>query len=149
MEPRLNPFAAAPTLAKQYLDYSKSVTEAGLEAKLIHLVEIRSSQINGCANCLNLHTSAAYKGGETDQRLHLVAAWQDAPVFTDREQAALAWTEHLTRLSEKGAPDDVYASLDEHFTKEEQIKLTLLINVINAWNRIAVGFRIFDPSLGW
>ena len=149
MEPRLNPFAAAPALAKQYIDYSQSIVSSGLEPDLLHLVEIRASQINGCANCLNMHTAAARKGGETEQRLHLLAAWKEAPVFSDRERAALAWTDHLTMLAENGAPDDVYAALDAQFTKEEQIKLTMMINVINGWNRLAVGFRIFDSSLGW
>ena len=149
MEPRLNPFAAAPTLVKQYIDYSQSIIASGLEPDLLHLVEIRASQINGCANCLNMHTAEARKGGETEQRLHLLAAWEESPLFSDRERAALAWTEHLTLLAVKRAPDDVYAALDAHFTKEEQIKLTMMINVINGWNRLAVGFRVFDPSLGW
>lgn len=149
MEPRLNPFAAAPSLVKQYIDYSQSIVASGLEPDLLHLVEIRASQINGCANCLNMHTAEARKGGETDQRLHVLAAWEESPLFSDRERAALAWTEHLTLLAEKRAPDDVYAALDAQFTKEEQIKLTMMINVINGWNRLAVGFRVFDPSLGW
>ena len=149
MEPRLNPFAAAPSLVKQYIDYSQSIIASGLEPDLLHLVEIRASQINGCANCLNMHTAEARKGGEAEQRLHLLAAWEEAPSFSDRERAALAWTEHLTLLAEKRAPDDVYAALDAQFTKEEQIKLTMMINVINGWNRLAVGFRVFDPSLGW
>ena len=149
MEPRLNPFAAAPTLVKQYIDYSQSIIASGLEPDLLHLVEIRASQINGCANCLNMHTAEARKGGETEQRLHLLAAWEESPLFSDRERAALAWTEHLTLLADKRAPDDVYATLDAQFTKEEQIKLTMMINVINGWNRLAVGFRVFDPSLGW
>ena len=149
MEPRLNPFAAAPSLVKQYIDYSQSIVASGLEPDLLHLVEIRASQINGCANCLNMHTAEARKSGETDQRLHVLAAWEETPLFSDRERAALAWTEHLTLLAEKRAPDDVYAALDAQFTKEEQIKLTMMINVINGWNRLAVGFRVFDPSLGW
>ena len=149
MEPRLNPFAAAPSLVKQYIDYSQSIIASGLEPDLLHLVEIRASQINGCANCLNMHTAEARKGGETDQRLHVLAAWEESPLFSDRERAALAWTEHLTLLADKRAPDDVYAAVDAQFTKEEQIKLTMMINVINGWNRLAVGFRVFDPSLGW
>lgn len=149
MEPRLNPFAAAPSLVKQYIDYSQSIIASGLEPDLLHLVEIRASQINGCANCLNMHTAEARKGGEAEQRLHLLAAWEEAPSFSERERAALAWTEHLTLLAAKRAPDDVYTALDAQFTKEEQVKLTMMINVINGWNRLAVGFRVFDPSLGW
>lgn len=92
MEPRLNPFDAAPSLVKQYIDYSQSIIASGLEPDLVHLVEIRASQINGCANCLNMHTADARKGGETEQRLHLLAAWEEAPSFSERERAALAWT---------------------------------------------------------
>jgi AhpD family alkylhydroperoxidase len=112
-------------------------------------VKIRASQINGCANCLNMHTSDARKAGETEQRLHLIAAWHEAPVFSDRERAALAWTDHLTLIADKRAPDSVYAELDAQFSKEEQVKLTMVINVINAWNRLAVSFNLYDPKLGW
>ena len=84
-----------------------------------------------------------------DQRLHLVAAWREAPVFSDRERAALGWTEYLTLIADQPHSDEVYAELDKHFSKEEQVKLTMMINVINGWNRLAVGFRIYDPSLGW
>jgi len=120
-----------------------------LEHSLIELVKIRSSQINGCANCLNMHTSDARKAGETEQRLHLLAAWHEAPVFSERERAALAWVDHLTLIADKRAPDAVYAALDAQFTKEEQVKLTMMINVINGWNRLAIAFNLYDPKLGW
>jgi AhpD family alkylhydroperoxidase len=149
MEPRINPYADAPALLKQFLDFSNSVEGSGLDHTLLELVKVRASQINGCANCLNMHTAAARKAGETEQRLHLVAAWQEAPVFTERERAALAWTEHLTLIADRGAPDAVYEVLDRHFSKGEQAQLTMVINVINSWNRLAVGFRLYDPSLGW
>ena len=149
MQQRLNPFAAAPGLMRSFLDLSNEVHESGLEKGLIELVKIRASQLNGCANCLNRHTSDARKGGETEQRLHLLAAWHEAPVYSDRERAALAWTDHLTLLAERRAPDDVYASLDSQFSKAEQIALSMMINVINGWNRLAVGFNLYDPSLGW
>lgn len=149
MEPRLNYYAAAPALMKQFLDFSNQVYGSGLEKSLLELVKIRASQINGCANCLNMHTSDARKEGETEQRLHLLAAWHEAPVYSERERAALAWTEHLTLLADRRAPDDVYEALDAQFSKEEQVKLTMMINVINDWNRIAVGFRAYDPRLGW
>ena len=149
MQPRLNIFTADQALAKQFIEFSHAVLQSGLEPELLKLVEIRASQINGCANCLNMHTAEARKAGETEQRLHLVAAWQEAPVFSKRERAALAWTEHLTLLAEKRAPADVYEALDAEFSKDEQIKLTMMINVINGWNRLAVGFNIFDASLGW
>jgi len=148
MEPRLNPYALAPALMKQYLDFSNEV-QGMLEHSLIELVKIRSSQINGCANCLNMHTSDARKAGETEQRLHLLAAWHEAPVFSERERAALAWVDHLTLIADKRAPDAVYAALDAQFTKEEQVKLTMMINVINGWNRLAIAFNLYDPKLGW
>jgi len=146
---RLDPFAAAPHLMKQFLQWSTAINECGLEKPLLELVKIRSSQINGCANCLNMHTSDARKHGETEQRLHLVAAWQEAPVFSDRERAALAWTDYLTLIAEHRPSEDPYELLDGEFTKEEQLELTLMINAINGWNRLAVGFHLYEPSLGW
>lgn len=145
MTPRLNPFAAAPAVMKSWRDYGLSVLETGLEESLMDLVEIRASQINGCALCLDMHTAAARKRGETEQRLYLLDAWRDSPLYSDRERAALAWTEALTRLPEMGAPDDVYQALKAQFSQEEQVKLTLLIVAINGWNRINVGFRAVHP----
>ncbi len=149
MKPRINLYTAAPELTKLFLDFSNKVEASGLERSLIELIKIRASQINGCANCLNMHTADARKAGETEQRLHLLAAWQEAPVYSERERAALGWTEHLTLVADRRAPDDVYAALDAQFSKEEQLKLTMVINVINGWNRLAVGFNVYDPSLGW
>ncbi|TJW35756.1 MAG: carboxymuconolactone decarboxylase family protein, partial [Mesorhizobium sp.] len=114
---------------------------------LVGLVEIRASQINGCANCLNMHTADARARGETEQRIYLLSAWREAPCYTDRERAALGWTDALTRLSEGHAHESAYEALKAQFTEEEQVKLTLMINVINGWNRIAVGFGMFiDPA---
>lgn len=149
MERRLNPFAAAPALMKPFLDLAIVIGESGLEKELIELVKIRASQLNGCANCLNMHSSDARKSGETEQRLHLLAAWHEAPVYSERERAALAWTDHLTLVADRRAPDEVYAVLDAQFTKEEQVQLTLMINMVNSWNRLAIGFNIYDASLGW
>lgn len=149
MTPRLDPFAEAPELLQAFLDLSMKAQAAGLDKKLVELVKIRSSQMNRCANCLNMHTADAHKNGESDQRLHLVAAWQEAPVFSDRERAALAWTERLTELSRAPVPDAVYEELDKHFSKAEQVVLTMMINVINAWNRLAVGFHLYNADLGW
>jgi AhpD family alkylhydroperoxidase len=141
MTPRLNTFAAAPAAMKAWTDYSQGLLKCGLEESLIQLVEIRASQINGCAFCLNMHTADARKRGETEQRLYLLDAWRDSPLFSERERAALAWTEALTLLPETRAPDDVYQALKAQFSEEEQVKLTLLIVAINGWNRINVGFR--------
>lgn len=149
MTPRLNPYTEAPELLKQFLHVSQQIYGSGLEKSLLNLVKIRASQINGCANCLNMHTAEAHWIGETDQRLHLIAAWHEAPVFSDRERAALRWTDHVTLLPQSKDDEGAYAELDAHFTKAEQAKLTMMITNINAWNRLAVGFKLFDSSLGW
>lgn len=139
-------FAAAPELMKQWTSTSLAVA-ASLEPSLIALVEIRASQINGCANCINMHTQEARAKGETEQRIYLLGAWREAPCYSDRERAALGWTEALTRLCERHTHESAYEALKARFTEEEQVKLTLMINVINGWNRIAVGFSIFvDPA---
>lgn len=149
MTQRINPYAAAPALMKQYMDFSDVVHASGLEHSLIELVKIRASQLNACANCLNMHTSDARKAGETEQRLHVLAAWHEAPLFSERERAALDWTDHLTLIADKRAPDAVYAALAAQFSEEEQVSLTMLINVINGWNRLAVSFNLYYPNLGW
>lgn len=142
MTPRLDPFDASPALMKKWMGMSMDAA-ASLELSLIELVKIRSSQINGCANCINMHTSAARAMGETEQRIYLLSAWREAPCYTDRERAALAWTDALTRLSEVPALEAARQALEAEFSEEEQVKLTLMINVINGWNRLAVGFRLW------
>ncbi len=141
MKPRLNPFAAAPVAMQSWLEYSKGVLQCGLEESLMELVKIRASQINGCAHCLYMHTDAARKRGETEQRLYLLDAWRESPLYSERERAALGWTEALTLLPTTHAPDDAYGALQSQFSPEEQVTLTLLIVTINGWNRIQVGFR--------
>jgi AhpD family alkylhydroperoxidase len=145
MTPRLNPFAAAPAPMKSWLEYSQGTLENGLEESLTALVKIRASQINGCAFCLDMHTAEARKRGETEQRLYLLDAWRDSPLYSERERAALSWTEALTRLPETGAPDDAYEAVKSQFSEEEQVTLTLVIVAINGWNRIQVGFRGVHP----
>jgi AhpD family alkylhydroperoxidase len=142
MKTRLNPFAAAPGPMQQWLEFSKSIHQNGLENSLVELVLTRASQINGCAACLQMHTADARKHGETEERLYLLDAWRESPLYTARERAALAWTEALTLLPQTHAPDDAYETLRLHFSEEEQVKLSLLIVVINGWNRINVGFRV-------
>ena len=144
MTPRLNPFAAAPKEMKAWLDYSLTVG-GSLEKPLLELIKIRASQINGCANCLHMHTLDARKNGESEERIYLLDAWQESPLYTDRERAALAWTEALTKLSETRAPDAVYQAVKAQFSEEEQVNLTLMIIAINGWNRIAEGFRFVHP----
>jgi AhpD family alkylhydroperoxidase len=146
MTAKLDPFAAAPSLMKNWLSTSTAVASS-LEPSLMHLVEIRASQINGCANCINMHAADARLKGETEQRIYLLSAWREAPCYTDRERAALGWTDALTRLSEGHTLEGAYEALKAQFTQEEQVKLTLMVNVINGWNRIAVGFGLFaDPA---
>lgn len=146
MTAKLNPFTAAPSLMKSWMSTSVAVASS-LEPSLVALVKIRASQINACANCINLHTTEARAAGETEQRLYLLSAWREANCYTDRERAALAWTEALTRLSEGHTQEEAYEALRAHFTEEEQVKLTLMINVINGWNRLAVGFGLWvDPA---
>ncbi|KVL00381.1 carboxymuconolactone decarboxylase family protein [Burkholderia ubonensis] len=143
---KLDPFAAAPSLMKNWMSTSLAAA-ASLEPTLIELVKVRASQINACANCINMHTAEARANGETEQRLYLLSAWREAPCYTDRERAALGWTDALTRLSEGHTHEQAYAALNDHFTQEEQVKLTLMINVINGWNRIAIGFGLWvDPA---
>ena len=137
-----DPFAASPHLMKQWMAVSLAA-EKSLEKSLIELVKIRSSILNGCANCINMHTADARAAGETEQRIYLIAAWHEAPVYTPRERAALAWTDALTSLSQGHTQAEARAALDEHFTAEEQMNLTVMINVINGWNRIAVGFDLW------
>jgi AhpD family alkylhydroperoxidase len=147
MTPKLDLFAAAPQLVKAWLNFSMT-TAGSLEPSLVELVKIRSSQINGCANCINMHAAEARAQGETEQRIYLLSAWREAPCYSNRERAALAWTEALTRLSEGHAHEAAYEELKAHFTDEEQVKLTMMINVINGWNRLAVGFGLWvEPQV--
>lgn len=127
------------------LALSKYSRENGPDTTLAELVKIRASQLNGCAYCLEMHTREARALGETEPRLHLLAAWRESPLYTERERAALAWTEAITLIAEAGAPDDVYAAARAHFSEEELVQLTLAIGVINTWNRLAIAFRAVHP----
>jgi AhpD family alkylhydroperoxidase len=139
-------FAAAPSLMKSWFATSVAIN-GSIEPSLAELVKIRASQINGCANCINMHAAEAREKGETEQRIYLLSAWRDAPCYTDRERAALGWTDALTRLCDGPAHENAYEALKAQFTEAEQVKLTLVINVINGWNRLSVGFGMFlDPA---
>lgn len=146
MTPRRNPKAVAPEVMQGMFDLESRVVNSGLEHSLIELVKTRASQINGCAYCLHMHTRDARAHGETEERLYLLDAWRESSLYTGRERAALAWTEALTLVAQTRAPDADYDLLKAHFTPEEEVKLTLLICAINAWNRIAVGFRLAHPK---
>ena len=146
MTAKLDLFAAAPSLMKDWHRAALAISSS-LEPSLSELVKIRASQINGCANCLNMHTVYARGNGETEQRIYLLSAWREAPCYTDRERAALGWTEALTRLSEGHKLESAREALKAQFTEEEQVKLTLMVNIINGWNRLAVGFGVWlDPA---
>jgi AhpD family alkylhydroperoxidase len=146
MTARLNPLAAAPSVMKEWQRASFAIAH-GFEPGLSALVEIRTSQINGCANCINMHTVFAREAGETEQRIYLLSAWREAPCYTDRERAALAWTDAMATLAQGHTHAAAYEGLKPHFTEAEIVTLTLLINVINGWNRIAIGFGMWaDPE---
>lgn len=148
MQPRMNYFAAAPKEMKAMLAFEASTRDSGLPQSLIELVKIRASQINGCAYCINMHTSDARAAGETEQRIYLLSAWRESPLYTPQERAALAWTEALTLVSQSGAPDQDYEALVAAFSEPDAVRLTLLIGAINVWNRLAIGFRAVHPVDG-
>lgn len=141
MSSRIDYYKVSPDAVKAMLGLEKFVTQCGLDKPLLELVRLRASQINGCAYCVDVHTTDARKNGETEQRLYAVAVWHESPLFTQRERAALAWTEAVTLLSETRAPDDVYQKVCQHFSEKETVDLTMAIITINGWNRLAVSFR--------
>jgi AhpD family alkylhydroperoxidase len=145
MKPRMNYYQAAPETIKALVAVEDQVKASGLEQSLIELVKTRASQINGCAFCINMHTADARKYGETEQRLYLLNAWRESPLYTERERAALGWTEALTLISETHAPDEDYGAMRAQFSEAEAVNLTVLIGAINAWNRVAIGFRALHP----
>jgi AhpD family alkylhydroperoxidase len=141
----MNFYQAAPDTIKALITLETQVQGSGLEQSLMELVKTRASQINGCAYCINVHTHDARKRGETEQRLYLLNAWREAPVYSERERAALAWTEAVTVISETHVPDDIYAEVRAQFSEAETVNLTMLIATINAWNRLAIAFRAVPP----
>ncbi|CAB3781890.1 hypothetical protein LMG28614_01310 [Paraburkholderia ultramafica] len=141
MEARLNFYKANPTAIKALMGVEERIGKSALEKSLTELVRLRASQINGCAYCVDMHSSDARKGGETERRLATVVVWRETPFFTDRERAALEWTEALTLVSHEHVPDAVWNAVRPHFSDEELVDLTLLVSAINAWNRFAISFR--------
>jgi AhpD family alkylhydroperoxidase len=141
MKPRMNYYQAAPDTINALSALEKQIQATGLERSLIELVKTRASQINGCAFCINMHTADARKNGESEARLYLLNAWRESPGYSDRERAALAWTEAVTLIAETRAPDDLYEAVRAQFSEAETVNLTMLIAAINAWNRIAISFR--------
>ncbi|MGH9454845.1 MAG: carboxymuconolactone decarboxylase family protein [Terriglobia bacterium] len=141
MKSRINYETVAPGAIHALLNVEHYVRQSGLEAPLLELVKLRASQINGCAYCVDMHTKDARAQGESEQRLYTVAVWNDSPFFTERERAALAWTEAVTRVSETHVADDVYQSVRQHFNERELVDLTMAIVAINGWNRLSISFR--------
>jgi AhpD family alkylhydroperoxidase len=141
MSTRIDYSKASPAAFRAMFGLERYVRGCGLEAPLLELVKMRVSQINGCAFCLDMHSKDARAAGETEQRLYLLSAWREAPCYTARERAALAWAEALTLVAEGQVPDEVYAQAREHFGEKELVDLSLAVVAINGWNRLAIGFR--------
>ncbi|TLX75834.1 carboxymuconolactone decarboxylase family protein [Pseudomonas nicosulfuronedens] len=142
MSARIEWAKAAPDAYKAMLGLEQALAKSGLETSLLELIRLRASQINGCAYCVNMHANDARKAGETEARLQTLSVWEETRFFTERERAALAWVESLTRLPEKHAPQGQCDALREHFNDAEIANLTLAIATINAWNRFGVGMAM-------
>ena len=152
MTARLNPVALSPELYKAYYGFSQALKKGGIDENLRDLVQIRASQINGCALCLDMHVKEATIHGERALRLHHLAIWRESPLFSARERAALAWTESVTKLGEHGVPDDIYEEARMQFSEKELVELTFTVIEINGWNRLSIAFRnqpgTMDEMLG-
>jgi AhpD family alkylhydroperoxidase len=143
MQPRLEGQKVAPAAYHAMLALEEYVRKSSrLEPSLLELVRMRASQINGCAYCLDMHSKDARANGETEQRLYALNAWRETPFFTDRERAALAWTEAVTLVSQDHVPDSVYEEVRQRFSEEELVNLTLAVSTINVWNRLCISFRV-------
>jgi len=146
MQPRLKFNEASAGAYKAMLALETYVQNCGLEKTTWELVKLRASQINGCAYCLDMHSKDARAAGETEQRLYCLSTWRECPFYTDRERAALEWTEALTLISKDQVPDPVYEAVKPHFTEKELVDLTMAVIAINGWNRIAIPFRFVPGS---
>ena len=150
MAHRIDVDKIAPEAVRAMLGLEDYVRSCGLEPSLMELVKLRASQMNGCAFCVDMHTKDARVQGESEQRLYAVAVWEEAPFFTERERAALAWTEAVTYVGYSRVPDEVYQKAREHFSEKELVDLTIALIAINGWNRLAVSFRkeagTYQPS---
>jgi AhpD family alkylhydroperoxidase len=146
MEPRIDYNSVAPEALKAMYGLESYVRRSGLEPSVIELIKLRASQINGCAYCIDMHTKDARARGETEQRLYLLSAWREAPFYTNRERAALEWTEAVTLVADGHVPDDVYERVREQFSEKEMVNLTMAVVAINSWNRLAISFRAVPGS---
>jgi len=138
---RIDAYKTAPEAMQAMIGVEDYIRHCGLEKRLVELVKMRASQINGCAFCLDLHSKDAREAGETEQRLYLLNAWRESHIYSAREKAALAWTDALTTIADNHAPDSLFTDVRTHFTDREMADLSTLIGLINAWNRLAIGFR--------
>jgi AhpD family alkylhydroperoxidase len=141
MESRLDYQQIAPAAVQAMSALEAYVRQSGLERSLLHLIKIRASQINGCGFCLDMHTREARADGESEERLYLLSAWREVPDYSERERAALAWTEAVTLVADGHVPDDVYNSVSQQFTQKEMVDLTMAVVAINGWNRLSISFR--------
>ena len=142
---RVNAYNAAPAAMRALQQAESYIQQCGLEKRLIELVKMRASQINGCAYCLDTHSKDARRVGETEQRLYLLSAWHESPLYSERERAALEWTDALTQIAETHAPDAAHDAVRRQFGDKELVDLSTLIGLINLWNRLAIGFRYQHP----
>ena len=146
MQPRLDFSRAAPDAYKAVFALDRYVKEeSAIDHRLLHLIKMRASQINGCAFCVDMHVKEARRDGLSEQWINLISVWQESPVFNDKERAVLRWTEALTNVAQTRAPDEDYEALRAFFSEEEMTKLTVAIGAINVWNRLCVGFRAQHP----
>lgn len=141
MQPRLDYTKAYPGTVRALFGLEVYLHGCGLDRGLLHLVKLRASQINGCAYCIDMHSKDARAAGESEQRLYLLDAWREAPFYTDRERAAFAWTEAVTKITEGHVPDEAFEEVRKQFSEKELADLTMAIAAINAWNRMAISFR--------
>lgn len=146
MTQRVNYMKQSPELFKKFLDFSMALKDSSIEETIEDLVSIRTSQLNGCGFCLDMHVKQAKIHGESELRLYHLSIWRESPLFSPRERAALAWTEVLTRLPEHGVSDEMYNQVREHLSEQEISDLTFSIMAINAWNRVNVGFTTVPGS---
>src|SRR5215211_8384646 len=146
MEQRINAFEKSPGALKALFGLNAYLAKSTIEKSLLHLIEFRVSQINGCAYCLDMHSKDLRATGETEQRLYLLDAWRESPFYTERERAALAWAEAVTLVTEGHVPDEVYEQARAEFNEEELVNLTLAVVAINGWNRLSIAFRVTPGS---
>jgi AhpD family alkylhydroperoxidase len=145
--PRFDYAKLSSNQVKNFLDFSQAAAKASIDAKLVHLVELRVSQLNGCAFCVDMHVKQLKIAGESELRLYHVVIWHESPLFTDRERAALEWAEVLTKLPPQGVPDDVYERVRAQFSEKEIADLSFAVIAINGWNRISIASRAVPGSM--